>query len=163
MPHGGIVASDSGFGTIAGNGINVLADPSTVNSGLGAIGVVDEIGSIFNGSAKPQPSTSIVVENNTLGTIDPSTDGVNQRGIVVNGSSLVTVRNNTSEITTEDAINIGALVEGPGDLGNPGPFALPRTVTASTFCGNMLDGTADDPSEVSFSGGPPTASRARWS
>jgi Big-like domain-containing protein len=153
MPHGGIVTSDSGFGNINGNAVNVIADPSTVDSGLGAIGVVDEIGAIFNGAAKPQPSTAILVENNILGTSDPDTTGINQRGIVVNGSSLITARSNTSEITTEDAINIGVLVQGPGDLGNPGPVDLPRTVTASTFCGNTLDGTLDDPNEVSFGGG----------
>lgn len=156
MPGGGIVVSDSGFGRIGpGNVVNVIADPSTLTSDFGAIGVVDDIGTLFGDPAKPQPTRDVLVEGNVVGTLDPSTDGIAQRGIVVANAELITVRNNRTELTTDAALNIAPVLEGPGSPSAPGPVRLPAAVRASTFCGNDLDGTIDDPNEISYGEGGP--------
>lgn len=154
MPGGGIVVSDSGFGRIAGNGINVLGTPEGETSDFGAIGVVDNIGTLFRDPPKPQPTRNIDVENNIIGTVDPNTRGINNRGIVVAGASLIRVRNNTTELTLSDAIHIAPILEGPGSLDDPGPVRLkPADVISSSFCNNILDGTLDNPNEVSAGAG----------
>jgi len=151
MPGGGIVVSDSANGRIESNGIIVIASPDTENSDLGAIGVVDDMGKLFAGSAKPQASRSIVVRDNTIGPVGQPVPNLGaQRGLVLNGSSDVSAYLNNFKYTSADAVNIAATVQGPGGLDSPGIQTLAKTVTASTVCGNKLDGVEDNASEVSF-------------
>ncbi|HVL89743.1 MAG TPA: hypothetical protein VM841_05855, partial [Actinomycetota bacterium] len=152
MPGGGIIASDSRFGRIAGNGINTIATHEGETSDFGGIAVVDEFVSAFDGAPKPQASADIVIEDNLLGTNAPG-PGINGRGIVAAGSTRLTVRNNTTELTLQEALAIAPVLEGPGSLSTPGPIPLPATVTNSVFCGNVLDGVVDDPNEVSYGEG----------
>lgn len=144
MPGGGIVVSDSSDGAVRGNGIITLADPSTLRWDLGAIGIVDDINSLFGSPAGGVGSSRIRVEGNIIGPVTNDTPGLgSQRGIVVNGSSLVDVVGNTVKFSSDASINIGVTVMGP-TVGSE----LPRLVTSSLFCGNTLEGVVDDPSEV---------------
>jgi Tol biopolymer transport system component len=159
MPGGGIVTGDSSEGQIRNNGIIVVADPSTMNSDLGAIGVVDDLTAAFGSPPGSTPSDDIRVTGNIVGPTTSDTPGLGaQRGIVVNGSSNVVVAGNNVKFSTGPAVNIAAQVDGPGSIDSPGPISLPAKVTASTFCGNTLDGTVDDIAEVSFEGAGPSGS-----
>ena len=154
MPGGGIVVSDSSDGVVGGNGIIVAADPSTLKSDLGAIGIVDDINALFGSPAGGVGSSNIKVTGNIIGPV--TTDAPllgSQRGIVVNGSSLVDVTGNTVKFASDAAINIGVTVNGP-TLG----VELPRTVTSSLFCGNLLEGVEDDPAEVLVESSPVASS-----
>lgn len=151
MPGGGIVTSDSGFGKIENNGVIVIADPSTLESDLGAIGVVDELNSIFAGAPKPQVSTTIEIVDNTIGPVGATAPGLGaQRGIVIAGSSNIVAHGNNIKFSSDKAINIAPVVQGPGSVSSPGTLELPKTVTSSVVCLNTLDGAADNAAEVSF-------------
>jgi len=152
MPGGGIIVSDSRFGRIAANGINTIATPEGSSSDFGGIGIVDDFNTAFGDPPKPQATADIVVEDNLLGT-NAQGPGINGRGIVAAGATRLTVQNNTTELTIQEAIAIAPVVEGPGSLAAPGPVALEPTVTNSTFCNNILDGILDDPNEVTYGDG----------
>lgn len=140
VPGGGIVAADTTDTVVDDNVVEVHAGLETQQADLGALGVVDDLGTLFGRGAGP-PSTRIALTGNVVGT--PGRDGVgSQRGIVVAGSSWVDATGNTIVFSSGPALSIGAVVRGPsGD-------ALPRPVATSVLCGNDLDGATDDPNQT---------------
>lgn len=143
MPGGGIIVSDSSNGVVDGNGIIVLADRSTILGDMGAIAVVDDVNALFGSPTGGVGSTNIKVTNNIIGPVTNDAPGLGaQRGIVVNGSSLIDVTGNNVKFSSASAIYLGSTVRGPfGD-------ELPRAVTTTLACGNILDGVLDNPAEV---------------
>lgn len=148
-PGGGIVAGDSAFGTINDNRVVVLADPTAVNADLGGIGVFDGLAKVMGDAQADQAAYDIDIVSNLLGAAEIGATGVG-RGLVVNGADLVTAHSNTVALSTDDALHLGASVSGPGG-------DAPRSVTRAVLCGNLLDGKADDPNEVSFTNGTPAS------
>ncbi len=158
-PGGGIIVGDAVDGGVAGNGIVVLADPTTLNADLGAVGVVDDLG-VLVGEAAGAPATArIAVRNNVVGPSPGGAPGIGaQRGIVFNGAADSIATGNDVTFSSGPAINLG--VEASGLDG----ATLQGTVVSAVACDNVLDGAADDPGEVSagsvvqsaFPGGPDT-------
>ena len=148
-PGGGIVAGDSSFGSINANRVVVLADPTAVNADLGGIGVFDGLARVMGDSQSDQAAHDIDVFGNTLGAAEVGATGVG-RGLVVNGADLVTMHSNAITLSTDDALHLGASVSGPGG-------DAPRSVSRAVLCSNVLDGTNDNPSEVSFTNGSPAS------
>ncbi|MGH2830773.1 MAG: Ig-like domain-containing protein, partial [Actinomycetota bacterium] len=149
---GGIVVSDSAFGLIDGNEINTVALPIGVPEGettdFGAIGVMDEVASLYGDPIKPQTTHDITVTNNLIGVFPPFPVGIAQRGVVVAKADNINVTFNTSGFTIIEALHIAPLLDGPAAT------LAPVTVNNSTFCNNNWDGTIDDPNEVDFAAGP---------
>lgn len=154
MPGGGIVASDSADGTISSNGVIVLtADASTLSGDLGAIGLVDDLLTLFSENAGP-PEEGVVVTDNVVGPAGTGPPGIgSQRGLLLNGTSRVTLGRNNVKFSSAAALNIGTQVSGPGSLSNPGTRTLARAVYLSVSCQNFLDGTEDDPYERDYNQG----------
>ncbi len=153
-PGGGILVSDSSFGSIDGDNrtVVVLADVVPESSDLGAIGILEGLPRLLGDPASDQATTGVEVTDNVIGALS----GANietQRGIVLTGGvEEVTVWDN--DVRTRAAgLYVGAEVR-------RGVEVLTTEVDTSVLCDNVLDGGDDDPAEVSFSGGASSAGNA---
>lgn len=149
-PGGGIIVSDSSNGDISNNGIIELADPSTADYDLGAIGVLDDGPKLFGGTLDSLPANNVRVTSNLIGSTgnDPGLGA--GRAIVLNGATHATVTGNQVNFSSGPAVSIGIEAKGPGSLDNPGLTSLQKAVTQAVVCDNVLDGTSDNPAEVAF-------------
>lgn len=149
MPGGGVVFGDVSNSSIHQNGIIVVADPSTANSDLGAIGLVDDILRLFGSTGGPPTERNFVVDN-IIGVVGDNPPGPfgSQRGIVLNGDVHTTVARNDVKFASLSALNIGAQVTGPGSTGTP--VTLSNPVFSLVACSNMLEGQLDRISETNF-------------
>jgi serine protease AprX len=146
MPGGGIVVADSSRGEVRGNAVISLADPSTADSDLGAIGVIDQWENLFAGRTDELPTSDIEVTENIVGQADGASTGVGaQKGIVLNGVVRPLVHGNTVKFSTLDAVHIGTAINGPGDFGNPGLRTQQSPVKEGIVCRNFLDVDGSDP------------------
>lgn len=146
-PGGGIVVSDSGFGSVVDNHtIVVIADATTPEtSDLGAVAVVEGVPALFGGSSADQATTRVEVARNVVAKAPDAVDP--GRAIVLSGADMVTAWDNEVSQSRGPAVLIGADVRGPTGA------ALPRRVTRSVVCANILDGVVDNPAEIGFNPG----------
>lgn len=153
-PGGGILVSDSSFGSIDGDNrtVVVLADVVPESSDLGAVGILEGLPRLLGDPASDQATAEVEVTENVIGALS----GANietQRGIVLTGGvEEITVWNN--DVRTRAAgLYVGADVR-------RGVEVLTTEVDTSVLCDNVLDGDDDDPAEVSFSGDASSAGNA---
>ena len=145
---GGVVASDSSFGSISDNDIAVASDASaSLEADLGGIGVVEGIPAVVGGGDpySDQAATAVDVTGNIVGRA-VTAPFVARRGIVVSGADKVTAWANTVVSQDRPSLLVGADIheaEGP---------SLPERVARSVLCSNTLDGTVDASTEVAVSG-----------
>lgn len=155
-PGGGVVASDSAFGAVTGNDVVVQVDPAVPRGAdLGGVAVVDDLLAVFGAASTPdQATTSVEVVGNAVG-VDASAPGRTRRGIVLSGADLATVWDNDVVSSDAAAVSLGI------DSGTTTGGTLPRRVTRSVVCDNVLDGQLDDPTEIAVtSGSSPTEGNA---
>ena len=154
MPGGGIVAADSSNGHIDGNGIISLADPSTADADLGAIGVIDQFADLFGNRRDTLPTADIGIEDNIIGMVEGDSPGLGaQKGIVLNGVTRPYVTGNIVKFSSLDAIHLGTAVSGPGDpTVSPGIQTVQGTVREGVICRNWLDANGDDEFSYDFQG-----------
>lgn len=154
MPTGGIVASDSGYGDISGNGVISVVDDSVGNADLGAIAVIDDASALLGDVGHEQHTENVLVKDNIVGPVTTDVPGAvwARRGILVDAADRVTVTGNNVKGTTADALNVAVPVVGPGGPSNPntGQAPLPARVRDSVFCNNILDGAVDNAAEVTY-------------
>ncbi|HVE92412.1 MAG TPA: Ig-like domain-containing protein [Actinomycetota bacterium] len=149
MPGGGIVVGDSSNGRIADNGIIVLADPTTLDADLGAIGVIEDLNVLFGSTAGGPSSSDIAIDGNIVGIVGDSDAPLGaQRGIVVNGARHVSATRNNIKFASGPAVNLGVAAKGPGSLSSPGIVTLQNAAVGAVVCGNTFEGVADDSTNV---------------
>ncbi|MGH2831036.1 MAG: hypothetical protein ACRDJM_11185, partial [Actinomycetota bacterium] len=139
VPSGGIVAAETTATLVDANAVSVLAEPGTEAADLGAVGVVDDLGTLFGEAPAGPVSTGVEVRGNAIG----QTGAGAQRGILVDGSTWVDVHDNDVIYASGPALAIGADVRGAG------ASMLPKAVATSVLCENTLEGVPDDPNQVS--------------
>lgn len=153
-PGGGIVASDSAFGTIEDNDVLVIHDPAVADTAdIGAIGVIEDLPAVLNPPSPDQATTDVEVLGNVIGDAPDQIGAL--RGIVVSGARRTTVWNNDVVTSRRAALFVGADIRGPTG------GSIPRRVTGSVLCSNLLDGVLDQSTQVSVNPGtPPTVGNA---